>query len=46
MAQEKVKVKAGMGGTGGGRWCTRDIAKKASRVKRRQQDKKAIKEVN
>jgi hypothetical protein len=42
MAQEKVSLKQGMGGTGKGRWCKRDIAKKASRVKRRQQDKKAI----
>ena len=45
MAQEKVKVKKGMGGTGGGRWCLRAVAKKASKVKRRQQDKKAVKEV-
>lgn len=42
MSQEKVKVKNGMVGTGKGRWCKRDIAKKASRVKRRQQDKKTI----
>jgi hypothetical protein len=44
MAQEKVKVKDGMGGTGNGRWCKRDIAKKASKIKRRRQDKEAIKQ--
>ena len=46
MAQEKVKVKSGMGGTGGGRWCTREIAKKSCNIKRRREDKKAAREVN
>jgi hypothetical protein len=42
-ATEKVKVKRGMGGTGGGRWTTRANAKKASKKRRRKEDKRAAK---
>lgn len=39
-------VKTEMKGTGGGRWCRRAEAKSLSKVKRRSNDKEAIKEEN
>lgn len=39
-----AKVKTEMTGTGGGRWCKREEAKKASKTRRRRQGKAAIKE--
>jgi hypothetical protein len=40
MALEKVKTN--MHGTGGGRWCSRNEAKTASRKARRKEDKREI----
>lgn len=42
MALEKVKTE--MKGTGGGRWCPRADAKKASKKARRAEGKKAARE--
>jgi len=36
------RIKTEMKGTGGGRWCRREEAKKGSRKIRRQTDKKAV----
>jgi len=42
MANEKVKTE--MKGTGGGRWCTREVAKTASRKARRNNGKREIRD--
>ncbi|OGQ79470.1 MAG: hypothetical protein A2289_23840 [Deltaproteobacteria bacterium RIFOXYA12_FULL_58_15] len=42
MALEKIKTE--MKGTGGGRWCTREVAKKSSKKIRRHNDKRAARE--
>ena len=44
MALEKVKTE--MKGTGGGRWCPREVAKKSSKKARRRNDKLATKEAS
>lgn len=42
MAHEKVKTE--MKGTGGGRWCSRQVAKQASKKARRRAGKRAAEE--
>jgi hypothetical protein len=44
MIMANARVKTEMKGTGGGRWCPRAEAKKASKKARRTNDKKAQKE--